>query len=169
MITPELQELYAGDTGARYVETLSLSHPDFTQEWHLTSDPEPWTFLLEDGATSVDYTPFPFLVVEPERSTDGQVDLNIALCNVTRELVEQLERAIEHPRTAPQIAWRVYLDKPNTTPQRSPLILSITDITADMGQVTATATRYDVLSRAFPGGGKRECYYNTDTFPGLRR
>ncbi|MCA3575531.1 MAG: hypothetical protein IOC86_16550, partial [Aestuariivirga sp.] len=58
----------------------------------------------------------------------------------------------------------VYLDVPASSPQDTPLSLIVTGVNVSGEAVSATATRTDVLNRAFPYN-----FYNYAVFPGLRR
>lgn len=164
-ITAALKEIYASaPTTQRYIETLAFSHSLFPQTYYLTNDNKPWDFLLETGAVAT-FAPMPFRIVLPTLDGKGNQDMALTLSNIGRDLVDPLEAAIAAPSEPIRCVYRVYLDTPSTAPQNSPpLSLIITAVSITREAVSATATRTDVLSRAFPFN-----FYSYPLFPGLRR
>lgn len=163
-ISAALKEVYASaPTTQRFIETLALSHSLFSQTYYLTSDNQNWTFLLETGAT-VTFVSMPFKIVLPTSDGKGNQDLGLTLANIGRELIDPLELAQAKPSEPVKCVRRVYLDTPSTTPADSPLTLLISAANVTKEAVSATATRMDVLNRAFPFN-----FYKTSDFPGLRR
>lgn len=164
-ISQALREVYASAPAtSRYIDTLAFSHSLFPQTFYLTNDNQPWQFLLETGQL-VTFTPMPFRIVLPSNDGKGQQDLNLTLANIGRDLVDPLESAINKPSEPVRCVYRVYLDQASTSPQNTPpLTLIITGVTMNRDAVSATATRTDVLNRAFPYN-----FYKYSDFPGLRR
>lgn len=164
-ITQALKEIYASAPATqRYVETLTFSHSLFPRTYYLTNDVLPWSFLLETGQL-VTFQQVPFKIVLPASDGKGNQDLGLTIANIGRELVDALEAAIANPAEAITCVWRVYLDQASSAPQNSPpLVLKITGAAMDRDAVSATATRADILNRAFPFN-----FYKTSEFPGLRR
>ena len=164
-ITQALKEIYASAPATqRYIETLAFTHSLFSQPYYVTNDNRAWNFLLESGQ-SVTFNPMPFRVVLPTLDGQGQQDMAVTLANIGRDLVDPLEAAIAAPSEPIKCTYRVYLDTENTSPQNTPaLALIITGVNVTAEAVSATATRTDVLSRAFPYN-----FYTYTTFPGLRR
>jgi hypothetical protein len=164
-ISQALKEIYASAPATqRYVETLQFSHSLFPASYYLTNDNQPWTYLLETGAT-VTFAVMPFKIVLPNSDGKGNQDLRLTLANIGRDLVDPLEAAIALPSEPVRCVYRVYLDQASTAPQNSPpLTLIITGVEVTREAVSATATRADVLNRAFPYN-----FYKTSDFPGLRR
>lgn len=164
-ITQQLKEIYASAPASmRYIETLAFSHSLFPQTYYLTSDNQPWQFKLENNSL-VSFTPMPFKIVLPTLDGKGQQDMALTLANIGLDLVDPLEAAIALPSEPIRCIYRVYVDQAGTLPQNSPpLSLIITGIQVNRETVNATATRTDVLNRAFPFN-----YYKYDAFPGLRR
>lgn len=162
-LTPELVALYAGNTAQRAIETLELSHPEWAQSFWFVNDIRDWRFQLETG-TLRDFVALPFELQLPSKNTGGSQELAISICNIGREIMDQLEIAIEDPQPI-SCTLRIFLDIADSPPQNSPpLVLAISEISATPATVTATATRYDVVNRGFPSR-----FYRTDEFPGLRR
>lgn len=164
-ISSALREVYASAPAtSRYIDTLAFSHSLFDKTYYLTSDNQPWPFLLETGQL-VTFAPMPFRIVLPSNDGRGQQDLNLTLANIGQDLVAPLEAAIAKPSEPVKCVYRVYLDQASTPPQNSPpLTLIITGVSMTRDAVSATATRNDVLNRAFPF-----TFYRFDSFPGLRR
>ena len=164
-ISAELKEIYASaPNDVTYIECLSLSHSRFTKTYHLTSDMAQWSFFDESGKI-LNFESHPFKVVLPTRDTSGNQELTLTIANAGLLMMQELEAAQLKPDEPIVCLYRVYLDVPNSYPQIDPpLSLSITDVTADASAISATATRFDVLSRAFPTE-----VYNIDDFPGLER
>lgn len=164
-ISAALKEIYASaPTTARYIDTLSFSHSLFPQTYYLTSDNKTWDFLLETGQL-VKFLPVPFRIVLPAIDGQGQQDMSLTIANIGRDLVDPLELAIAKPSEPIRCTYRVYIDQDSTAPQNSPpLTLIITGISVTKEAVSATATRQDVLNRAFP-----YTLYRYTQYPGLRR
>lgn len=164
-ISAALKEIYASaPVTQRYIETLSFAHSLFPSTFYLTNDNQNWTFQLETTAT-VTFTVMPFRIVLPQSDGKGNQDMALTLANIGRELVDPLEAAIAAPSEPVRCVYRVYLDQANTAPQNTPpLTLIITGVQMTRDAVSATATRMDVLNRAFPYN-----FYKYDLFPGLRR
>lgn len=164
-ISQALKEVYASAPAtSRYIETLAFSHSLFSQSYYMTNDNQPWSMLLETGQL-VTFNVMPFKIVLPTSDGKGNQDLALTIANIGRDLVDPLEAAIAKPAEPIRCVYRVYLDQPATSPQNTPpLSLIITSINITRDAVSATATRSDVLSRAFP-----YTFYKYETYPGLRR
>lgn len=164
-ITQALKEIYASaPQTSRFIDTLAFSHSLFPQTYYLTNDNQAWDFLLENGQL-VTFSPMPFRIVLPTLDGKGQQDMELTLANIGRDLVDPLEAAIVNPREPIKCVYRVYLDTPSTASQNTPpLSLVLTGVNVTGEAVSATATRNDVLNRAFPFN-----FYQYTQFPGLRR
>ena len=164
-ISQALKEVYASAPATqRYVETLAFSHSLFPQTFYMTNDNQPWSYLLETGQL-VNFVVMPFKIVLPSLDGKGNQDMRLTIANIGRELIDPLEAAIAKPSEPVRCVYRVYLDQASSPPQNNPpLTLIITGVQVNRDAVSATATRTDVLSRAFPYN-----FYKTSEFPGLRR
>jgi hypothetical protein len=164
-ISQALKEIYASaPTTQRYIDTLTFSHSLFPQTYYMTNDNQPWTFLLETGVSAA-FTVMPFQIVLPPQDGRGNQDLALTLANIGRDLVDPIEAAIAKPSEPIICTYRVYLDTALSIPQNDPVLaMTITGIEVTRGTVSASATRADVLNRAFPYN-----LYNYTLFPGLRR
>jgi len=164
-ISSALKEIYASAPATqRYIETLAFSHSLFSQTYYVTNDNQSWQFLLETGSL-VTFSVMPFRIVLPTLDGQGQQDMGLTLANIGRDLIDPLESAIAKPSEPIRCVYRVYLDQAATAPQNTPpLSLILTGVQVTRESVSATATRADVLNRAFP-----YTFYRYETFPGLRR
>lgn len=165
-LSPELKRIYASAPGdSMYIETLQISHPGFNQtNYYLTNDFRQWVFELENGRTRT-FKPIPFSVVLPTHNDGGRQDLQIVIGNIGQDLMEELENAVSVPLKPIRCKYRVYLDQANTTPQNDPIInMTIKTVDAKAQEITAIATRADVLNKSFPSD-----IYRVDNFPGLDR
>lgn len=163
-ISSALKAVYASaPTTARYVDTLAFSHSRFSQTYYLTNDNQAWQFLLETGQL-VTFQAVPFRVALPSSDGQGQQDMDLVIANIGRDLVDPIEAAIEKPSEPIKCTYRVYLDTAQSAPQNTPIILSLTGVQITRDTVSATATRADVLNKAFPAN-----FYTVSAYPGLRR
>lgn len=164
-ISDELKRVYASaPVDSRYVHTLSFHHSRFARNYWFTNDLQPWDFVLEDG-TPKRFETFPFEIILPNNDRQGNQDLQIALANVGRELIDELEAANEFPAESIRVVLRIYLNKAGTGPQNLPALeLSIVDLQANRNQITGVARRADILNKSYPHD-----YYTIDRFPGLDR
>lgn len=164
-ISQQLKEIYASaPTTARYIETLTFSHSLFPASYYVTNDNRAWDFRLETGQV-VKFQVMPFRIVLPKLDNNGNQDMALTLANIGRDLVDPLEAAIANPAEPIRCTYRVYVDQEFTAPQNTPpMTLIITGVAVTKETVSATATRSDVLNRAFPHN-----FYTYQLFPGLRR
>ena len=168
-LTDELKRVYASAPfDRRFVETIELTHPLFPQTYWLNNDVQAWQFLLNAGDTplaAVEFLPVPFRLVLPTVDGKGQQDLQMVLDNVGREAMDAIEAAAANPTINIGLTYRVYLDVPLTPPQvNPPLVLALQSVVITLDSIVGTATRADVLNKAFPSE-----LYRVDLFPGLNR
>jgi hypothetical protein len=164
-ISQALKEIYSSAPAQqRYIETLAFSHSLFPRTYYLTNDNVAWQFTLESGAT-VTFQAVPFAIILPKLEGNGNQDMNLTISNIGRDLIDPLELANGLPTEAVKCTYRVFLDQPLGSPQNTPVLeLIITGVEVTKNAVSATATRADVLSRAFPYN-----FYRASQFPGLKR
>lgn len=165
-LSPEIKRIFASaPTDTRYVETLQFTHPGFLEEKFLTNDVEQWDFLLEDGTTSVTFERVPFQLILPSHSDGGRQDLQIAICNIGQEMMDELERAVQIPLVPIKCTYRIYIDQTGSLPQNDPPTrLTIKNVDARKEEISTVATRADVLNKSFPSD-----IYRITNFPGLDR
>jgi len=163
-VSPALQRIYASaPAGATVWETLEIYHPLFLQRHFVTNTPLAFTARLETGDL-VTFETLPFAARQPGSNGSGQQDLALVLDNVDRELIEELERASLDPTTRIEVTYRAYASDDLEAPGSEPIALSISEVSAGLAQVEATAGRTDVLNKKFPA-----VLYTVAQFPGLDR
>jgi len=166
-ISEELKKVYAGDTSVIYLDTLSFHHSKFVHDFYIVNDIKDRHFFGDERKTKfITFMPVPFTVKLPDSNTSGNQDLQIALSNVSREMVASLELAQETPSENIICKYRVYLENSvNKTPENNPVLsLNISQVSVDVKQITAVARRFDMLSMPFPNE-----IYTLEKFPALRR
>jgi hypothetical protein len=168
-ITEELKRIYASaPIASAYVETVELTHSQFPvagNKYYLNNSYHDKMYLLDPAdVTQVLFQAIPFVVSLPAIDSGGQQDLQIAISNVGKVLMDAIEASNAAPEESIKCIYRVYLDQANDAPQSDPIELAITDINVSMDAITAMATRADTLNRIFPSE-----LYRTDLFPGLDR
>lgn len=163
-VSPELQRLYASAPDAIELrETLELSHPLFTATHYVTNGPSAFSAALEGGEV-VEFLPLPFAVKLPGADSGGNQNLGLVLDNVDRQITDELERAAADPSTRIGVTYRAYTSDNLAAPGSDPIALSLSDISAGLARVEATASRTDVLNKRFPA-----VLYTVAQFPGLDR
>ena len=169
-ISQELAEVYASAPyDLYYIETLQLSHPIFAAEpvpgsVFLTNQREPLIGKLEDGS-DVEYEPAPFVTIPPNDEENSALQLQVAIDNSSRRLMDNLERLSEYPQEPVRVIYRVYLSNDiNTVQNDPPLSLEITSVTASQTAVTFNAGQTNLRRQPFPFQ-----LYTTELYPGLAR
>jgi hypothetical protein len=163
-VTVDLQRLYASAPADDALwETLEISHPLFAQTRYVTNQPLAFLAQLETGGV-VEFISLPFAARQPGSSRSGTQELGLVIDNVDREIIEELERAAGDPTTPIAVTYRAYAASDLTRPGAEPIALSITEVSAGLSHVEATAGRTDVLNKKFPG-----VLYTVAQFPGLDR
>lgn len=166
MISAELKRVYASAPSEnRYLETLELSHPLFPATFWLVNDDRAWRFALAAGGPLQSFQPVRFTAVPPTSDGKGQQDLTLVLDNVGREAMDAIEAAAANPSINIAVIYRVYLDIEDSEPQNvPPLVLALQSVKVTFEAIAGTATRADVLNRAWPSE-----LYRVDLHPGLNR
>lgn len=162
-LSAELQQRYSSEVDYDWWEALILSHSAAGTYYLANAQDGQSRQGMLDGDLRT-FLPIPFEAVLPRRDGEGQQDLQIAICNVGAEMTTAVEEAITVPTEPIRARYTVYIEG-NTAPQYDPpLELSLTDIILTEAQMSATATRYNVFNKPFPG-----VIYRPDSFPGLNR
>lgn len=164
-ISSDLKEIYATPSQLRYIETLELRHPDFTETWYIANDSQAWDFFDAKGGTSRPFKPLSFEVKLPKQDNSGSNEMSISIVNAGLDMMDEIEAASQTPDESIHCTYRIYLAVSDSEPQIDPPIkLTLTDLKADLNVITATASRFDFLNREFP-----RLKYNAEQFPGLDR
>lgn len=163
-----IKEAYAAaPTDVVVLETLELRHPSFSVPVRLVRDTQDWSLTLEsdapaDPGEAVMFVGYAFAIEVPPVEDGAQPQAVVAIDNVSAEIVLEIEAAVTTAEPI-ELTYRPYLSTDTTGPQMDPpLHLVITQITANVMQITARATYGDYTNRKFPN---RE--YTLTEFPGL--
>lgn len=166
-ISAELAAIYtSAPVDRHYIETLSLEHPGFpVGVRYLTNERDGWTGTLEDGSTIVPFEYVPFTVIPPRSAAEGHIQLQVAIDNVSRELIDNLETLSETPTEPIVLTYRVYHSDDTTVVQNDPpMVLDIQSVTATNHLVSFNAGLTNIRDRPFPS-----VLYTVEQFPGLNR
>lgn len=110
------------------------------------------------------YTPVPTQVKLPTRDESGRSDMGLVWCGIQDEALAFLNAAIADGTQPIKCLHTVYI-LGNPYPQITPFTeFKLTGISVTDETVTATASRGDIINKAFPTK-----VYRLDRFPGLRR
>lgn len=149
--------------------TLELWHPAFTVPIRVVRDFTALDARIEAGAARdagnvVTFVGFAFDIVPPDQTTTGVPQCVIEIDNVDREILAQIDQAVQ---TAEQIKviYRAYLsdavmDGPENDP---PMELTMISVSATPFRIRATAGFPDLVNLRFP-----KLDYDLETFPGLQ-
>lgn len=161
-LTPELQRVYSSaPNNTPFYEGLVLQHPAWTAPIAImTNTIETVTKNL--NGVAIQFNPAAFSITLPKRDDFGLVELSINFPLVSRDMVELLERAEQSQQSIKAIV-AVYLDG-SPDPQMEPIELQLNQVAMSEELVSGTATRIDLLNKAFPRRIVRP-----ETFPGLYR
>jgi hypothetical protein len=172
-ISAELAAVYASAPyDSYYVETLQLEHPIFAIEptpgsIFITNQKDGFDNTLPDGRT-VTYIPTPFVAIPPNSDENSALQLQVAIDNASRGIMDNLERLGSYPTDPITVTYRVYLSydlgPAGVIQNDPPLVLQVTNVTATDLSVTFTASLTNLRQRAFPSK-----LYTTKTYPGLAR
>lgn len=164
-LSAELQELYA--TPSPYdgeALTLAFDHATLVSPIYVTNQPRGFQATLEDLST-VYFQPIAFAIEFPKRDDRGRQDLQIAMDNIGRTLMDMLKTGIAQASDPVYVTLRTYLWTDKSQPQESPpLTLTITSFAVQSGVVNMTAGRADFFARPFPF-----TRYLRSIWPGLDR
>lgn len=162
-ISAALQQRYSSEVDVDWWEAIIISHPAAGSLYLANAADGQSRRGTIDGATRT-FLPVPFKVKLPDRNGDGQQDLGVAICNVGKEMVDAVEKALTQPAEPIRFRYTVFIEG-NATPQiNPPFELNLTDIMITPEALTGTATRYNVFNRRFP-----YILYRGEEFPGLVR
>ena len=161
-LSEALKEAYASTpSNITILHTLELRHPAFKDEKgnstaiRVVRDNVNHICKLEDNAPLLELPPVENIPV-PE--------ISLSLDNVSTEIMRYLDQAIE-TQDMIEMTYRPYLSNDLSCPQMDPPItLVITEITADISKISATARMMDIGNKSFPAEN-----YTVKKYPGLSR
>jgi hypothetical protein len=166
-LPPAQRVLASAPSGQMPLWGITLTHALFSPVDHafrLVNRPNALTLTHEDDLLYV-YTPSWFELTLPKLDGQGQQEATLALQNVDRVIVDELELAAENPSQRIEVTLRLFLeDDLAAGPQNVPLTLSFSRVQATSAAVTGVAGRPDILNRPFPME-----VYRINRWPGLDR
>ena len=117
-----------------------------------------------DGGKEVEFVALAFDLELPPVENIPVPEISLSLDNVSTEIMRYLDQAIE-TQDMIEMTYRPYLSNDLSCPQMDPPItLVITEITADISKISATARMMDIGNKSFPAEN-----YTVKKYPGLSR
>jgi hypothetical protein len=163
-----LQTLYASaPVNDLIIHTLELKNPAFNVPGHVVGSVrlvqgfDDITATLEDGATVL-FKKSGFGVSLPQKSIKGRQDLNFSIDNVTGEVLQAIDAAIDSGVKI-TVIYRAYAGSDLSAPGQPPIVMTATAIKADFSAVSISASFHDLVNKAWPF--RR---YTPDFAPGLK-
>ena len=175
-LSEALKEAYASaPSDVTILHTLELRHPSFFDDdgnrtaIRVVRDNISHFCTLEetaplDAGKIVEFIAFAFDLQLPQVETVPVPEITLTLDNVSTEIIQYLDNAIE-TQDMIEMTYRPYLSDDTSCPQMNPPItLVITDIQVDVLKITATARMMDIGNKSFPAEN-----YTVSKYPGLSR
>ena len=175
-LSEALKEAYASaPSDITILHTLELRHPAFIDEQgrktaiRVVRDNVSHKCALEssaplDAGKTVEFAAMAFDLELPPVETIPVPEITVTLDNVSTEIVQYLDQAIE-TQDMIEMTYRPYLSNDLSCPQMDPPItLTITNISVDVLKITATARMMDIGNKSFPSEN-----YTVKKYPGLSR
>jgi hypothetical protein len=163
-----LQTLYASaPVNDLIIHTLEIKNPAFNVPGHVVGSVrlvqgfDDITATLEDGATVL-FKKSGFGVSLPQKSIKGRQDLNFSIDNVTGEVLQAIDAAIDSGVKI-TVIYRAYAGSDLSAPGQPPIVMTATAIKADFSAVSISASFHDLVNKAWPF--RR---YTPDFAPGLK-
>jgi hypothetical protein len=98
----------------------------------------------------VEFIAMAFDLSLPPVDTAPMPEISITLDNVSSEIVKHIDKAASSQDKI-EVTYRPYLSDDLSAPQMiPPITLTITEITADIMHITATARMMDIGNKSFP-------------------
>lgn len=167
-LTQAIKEAYAAaPSNVIIYSTLELWHSAFTSPIRVVKDYVDLVATLESSAprnpsTAVTFVAFNFEFSKPDISPDNIPQVTITLDNVDRSIVANVEAALGTTELV-TVIYREFISTDLSAPQNNPpLSMAITNVTADVFKVTATASFPNLMNKRFP-----TIAYTSEVFPGL--
>lgn len=175
-LSEALKEAYASAPSEIIIlHTLELRHSAFIDEngkpvaIRVVRDNINHICQLEESAPlnagqEVEFVAMAFDLELPPVEAIPVPEITLTLDNVSTELIEYLDKAIE-TQDMIEMTYRPYLSNDLSCPQMNPPItLVITEITVDISKISATARMMDIGNKSFPAEN-----YTVKKYLGLSR
>mgnify|MGYP006076073273 FL=1 len=164
-ISNKLKAIYAtAPANDFYIETLQILHPKLSGgSFAITNHRDGFSGIIENGAT-MQFIYLPFGTIPPKTEEGGNLTLQVALDNTSRELMDELELMATEPETPIVIVYRVFLNSDNTIQNDPPLRLDVTGVSASSQAISFNAGLANLRNKPFPAQ-----LYKIANYPGLAR
>jgi hypothetical protein len=161
-LSQALKEAYAAaPSNVVIYHTLEINHPAFIEPLYVVRDFEDLSANLEDG-TPVTFIRFSFNLLKPEVSVVGVPQCTIEIDNVSRDILANIQLAMQSTDLI-TMTYREYISTDLSGPQNDPpMTMVLSNISADVFKVQATASFGDLNNKRFPNEE-----YTAERFPGL--
>lgn len=159
-----LREAYAtAQSNVAILNTVEISHPLLPSgSIYLVQNLKDLVLTLEDGVTQKTFIASGFRMVLPKVTDEGLQELTITFDNIDRRITDFLEQVKESDDPV-QVIFRPYLESDLTQPQLDPpLLLFLTDVTANAFEASGKASFADIINRKAPNE-----FYTRERFPSL--
>lgn len=141
--------------------TLELNHPAFTSPIYVVNDWSDLNAQLENG-DPVTFLRFAFRLTRPEVGHTGIPTITVEIDNVSRDILANVQLAMQSTEMI-TLTYRQYISSDLSGPQNDPpMTMVLSNISADVFKVTATASFGDLHNKRFPTEE-----YTAERFPGL--
>jgi len=142
-MTDALKELYSYNPIEQVqYDTLTLSHSQFSQTYHLVKSDVDIEF------NNIHYIASGFTFTLPEKGGNQQ-DLTISINNVESNIITELESALNEANEAIQVVYRMFI---NTSPDvvQFELTLQLQEVSINQYSIEGRATNINLFDSKFP-------------------
>lgn len=171
MISDALQELYASAPRGQFAENgVTLTHPAFSQDWHLTNYPvsenpsvefEAFRAIVDGEIKS--FLSHPIDARLPQQGTTGAQQMEISLANSGAVMASEIVNAAQMPEVPINVRVDTFIIG-DLSPQDDPFIFEVSTVSVDRQSVTSRAGGNDILNQATP-----RLRFTRTSNPGLSR
>jgi len=143
-----MKEAWAGAKPSTVLlHTLHISHAGTSQDFYLVNAPVAYVMTLEDD-TEHTFEPVGFKLALPSQNVDGVGELGFEIDNVDARISEFIDSVL-YQNSKVILKYRIYLASDLTTPQNTPLALTLSDAQITAQTVTARAAFADIVNLKF--------------------
>lgn len=169
-MTQLLDELFASaPINATYYLTLEFRHSAFTSPntVRLVQGFKDLNATLEDNApedpsTLVTFVASALSIKPPTKGVEGNYDMQVVIDGADGEIVRQLELVAAANREPIKIRFREFISSDLSSPQSTPIEMTLINPQVSASRVTARAVFTDVTNKVFPS-----IKYTLTTHPAL--
>ncbi len=128
----------------KLLETLIITHPKFTQDWHIVNDTEDHLLYPAGLGNLTKFISVPFSISLPEVGS-AQQDIDVILPNIDFALQKELDAAKEQPEPV-KVVYSIYIED-DENPHATVNGLEFKNISAGVFQIQAKASRPDLFEK----------------------